>query len=90
MFIVVGPGPPTVQSGKKFATGRLRGIRDTFSLAAAISDEKTRYTYWESTCFYASVLSQVQLEKEDSVEPLSSTGLAPVFRDQLFYLRDSS
>ncbi len=79
------PEPLTVQSGKKFDTDKLRGIRDTFGLAAAISDEKIRCTYWESTCFYASLLSQARLEKEGLVNPLSSTDLAPVFRDWLSY-----
>lgn len=78
-----GLEPPNVGSEGKFDNAKLTATRDTFGLAAAVSGERIRYTY--SACFFASLLSQARLENEGVVEPLSSTDLAPVFRNWLSY-----
>lgn len=84
-IFIAGPEPPNVGSEGKFDNAKLTATRDTFGLAAAVSGERIRYTFWDSACFFASLLSQARLENEGVVEPLSSTDLAPIFRNWLSY-----
>lgn len=82
---IAGPEPLNVDGEGKFDNAKLTATQDMFGLAAAVSCERTRYTFWDSTCFFASLFSQARLENEGVVEPLSSNDLAPVFRNWLSY-----
>ncbi|KAH8787781.1 hypothetical protein F5883DRAFT_656987 [Diaporthe sp. PMI_573] len=84
-LFIAGPEPPNVGSKGKSGNAKLTATRNTFGLTAAVSGERIRNTFWDSACFFASLFSQARLANEGVEEPLSSTDLAPVFRNWLSY-----
>lgn len=54
-MLIAGPEPPNIDSEGKFDNAKLTATRDTFGLAAAVSGERIRHTFWDGACFFASL-----------------------------------